>query len=184
MSENIALVSSFNNPLNNLKVIKLYNGVINQELVKDIAEEIEGVLDSTSNNVKTNKRVFNVIVELLQNICKHAEDSSIKEKNVGLGVFILASDDVKYYVKTGNFAKTEEIDKVIKRINEFNNLSSDEIKTRYKELIKASRISDKGGAGLGMIDIIKKTKNKIDCKLEPPNGGYSYFIQQSTVDIV
>lgn len=186
MSEHLALVTNFNNPTNDLKTIKLYEGLINQNLVKDIAEEIESTLNESSNNVKTNKRVFNVTVELLQNICKHAENAegNVKEKNVGYGIFALVTDGSKYYVKTGNFAKTGEAKSVIERINEFNVLSADEVKARYKDLIKASRISEKGGAGLGMIDIIKKTKNKIECKLELETTDFSYFIQQATVDIV
>ena len=46
-------------------------------------------------------------------------------------------------------------------LDHINSLDLDGIKALYKEKIKASRLSETGGAGLGFIDMVKKTKNKL-----------------------
>lgn len=185
MDSHLASVIDFNNN-GNLTIIKSYEGRIDQEIVKDFTEEIEKLFDSTDNEFKTNKKVFHVMVEMLQNVCKHSETDGEKVSNIGKGAFVLASDDTNYYVRVGNISKNEDADNIIKKLDEFNPISDspDDLKIKYRELIKASRISEKGGAGLGLIDIIKKTKNKIDYLKTPIDANLSYFIQQSTVEIV
>ena len=96
---------------------------------------------------------------------------------------MLAGDGQKYYIRIGNVSKVEDAEIITKRLEEFNSLDEAELKAKYRELIKASRISEKGGAGLGLIDIIKKTKNKIDYQSTPLDSDYSFFIQQSSVNI-
>ena len=177
-------VIEFNNSSNNLTIIKSYEGKVDQQLVKEFTEEIERLFESSDNQFKTNKKVFHVMVEMLQNVCKHSESGGEKVKNVGEGVFVLASDNDKYYIRIGNVAKKEDANIVAKNLDEFNPLDESELKLKYRELIKASRISEKGGAGLGLIDIIKKTKNKIDYHISPINADHTFFIQQATVDIV
>ena len=65
-------VIEYDNPLNDLTIIKSYEGKIDQDIVKNFTEEIERLFESTDNLFKTNKKVFHVMVEMLQNVCKHS----------------------------------------------------------------------------------------------------------------
>ena len=53
---------------------------------------------------------------------------------------------------------------------------------QYKKRIKESRISDNGGAGLGLIDIVKKTKNQIEFDVKPMADNTSFVILMSKVN--
>ena len=174
-------VIAFNNTSNTLKIVKSYEGKVDQKIVKDFTEEIEQYFNLPENAFKGSRKVFHVMVEMLQNIGKHSLTKNEKKPNIGEGVFVLASENDNFYIRIGNIAKTEDIKKVIAKIDEFNPLNPDEIKLKFKELIKASRISDKGGAGLGLIDIIKKTKNKMAYHNIEVNSNNSFFIQQALV---
>ena len=56
------------------------------------------------------------------------------------------------------------------------------IKEEYKKMVKESRISENGGEGLGLIDMIKKTKNKLKYHFEEINDNCSLIILTSSVD--
>ena len=182
MTNYLNKVIDYNNPSNDLIIIKSYEGKIDQQLVKDFTEEIASKFESTNNEFKTNKKVFHVMVEMLQNVCKHSETGEKKVSNVGEGVFVLASDNDRNYIRVGNISKIEDANTVVSNLKKFNPLEPDELKAKYRELIKASRISEKGGAGLGLIDIIKKTKNKINYQNNPIDPQHTFFIQESTVN--
>ena len=49
-------------------------------------------------------------------------------------------------------------------------------------MLSVSEFSDKGGAGLGLIEMAKKTGNKLDYDFVSLDNDYSYFILSKTVD--
>ena len=67
------------------------------------------------------------------------EGGGNKVKNVGEGVFVLASYKDKYHIRVGNIAKTEDANMVINNLNEFNSLDPDTLKIKYRELIKSKQ---------------------------------------------
>jgi len=81
-------VISYNNLSNDLNIIKSYEGKVDQQLVKDFTEEIEHFFELPENEFKNSKKVFHVVVEMLQNVCKHSEIDGEKVPNVGEGVFV------------------------------------------------------------------------------------------------
>ena len=46
----------------------------------------------------------------------------------------------------------------------------------YKQQIKSGSLSDRGGAGLGLIDIARKTGKKLEYQFLTLNEEYLYFI--------
>ena len=49
-------------------------------------------------------------------------------------------------------------------------------------MLSSSEFSSKGGAGLGLIEMAKKTGNKLDYDFVPVDTDFSYFILSKTVD--
>ena len=61
-------------------------------------------------------------------------------------------------------------------------MDEEALKETYKKMIKESVLSEKAGAGLGFIDIIKKTGNKVEFHFEPIDDKVSFFIFKTKVD--
>ena len=87
-----------------------------------------------------------------------------------------------YYVITGNPVANSRIDEIAEMIETVNKMDKDEIKAYYKKKILESRISEKGGAGLGFIDIVKKTGNKIDFHFQKINDIASFFVMKTYIN--
>jgi hypothetical protein len=87
-----------------------------------------------------------------------------------------------YTVTTGNVIETEKILGLRAKLDEINNLDSGEIRSVYRQMLSTAEFSSKGGAGLGLIEMAKKTGNKLDYDFIEIDNIFSYFILSKTVD--
>jgi hypothetical protein len=85
-------------------------------------------------------------------------------------------------VTTGNVLPAAGINDLKSKLDEINNLQTDEIRNVYRQMLSTSEFSSKGGAGLGLIEMAKKTGNKLDYDFVPIDKDYAYFILSKTVN--
>ncbi|MFI5150698.1 MAG: DUF6272 family protein, partial [Bacteroidia bacterium] len=83
--------------------------------------------------------------------------------------------DNQYNIITGNYIKSRNVSGLKNRLDEINKLSKEELKDYYKMVLNNGEMSDKGGGGLGMIDIARKTGEKLNYNFMPVDDSYSFF---------
>jgi uncharacterized protein YicC (UPF0701 family) len=159
------------------KLILVYEGDFTQETTKSILAMAERNLDSSAEDSSTKRKVFNVMVEALQNIVKHSSEHGLKagsliSKNA---IFMISKTDSHYCVMTGNPVPKESKEGLIGVLNLLNGKDKDGLKEMYKEIIKNSQISEKGGAGLGFIDMARKSGEKLEFMFSEMNPEYDFF---------
>ena len=81
----------------------------------------------------------------------------------------------KIIVRTGNYVKNEGIEALESRLGMVNGLSEDGLRDLYQKKLLSSELSEKGTAGLGLIDIARKSKNKLEHEFVKINDGCSFF---------
>jgi hypothetical protein len=124
-------------------------------------------------------------VECLQNISKHADDFGSNDYMFsGRGIFLVAKGKDDYTVTTGNAVDNIKIPDLKKLLEQVNQLEKDELTELYKKQIKEGRLSDKGGAGLGFIDIKRKTGKNLEYHFLAINEQTSFFLLTSTISRV
>jgi hypothetical protein len=115
------------------------------------------------------KKVFHIFVECIQNLYHHVEPVDGIEVEFGsnkLGAILLVKDGSFCRVTTGNFVSKEKVMMLKGRIEVLNSMTEAEVKSLYRETINNKEFSNKGGAGIGMIDMARKTGNKL---------GYTFY---------
>ena len=154
-------------------------GEITEQTIIDILDKIEYLLSEGDEENKILKRVYYISVETLQNLFHHSDvpisknNSSVNESNVA---FILSEKtDDRYYITTGNFIKRSNIRVLKERIDQLNFLSKEEVKQLYKLILTNDEFSDKGGGGLGMIDLVKRTGNNLSYNFYNFDEEYIFF---------
>lgn len=177
----LEFVYSFNESMESKDVKLVYKGEITHQVTKAFTSitETNMMVEEEPNSVQ--KKVFHVIVEFLQNISKHADYMGDESHEEGSGVFLLCKDDENYVITTGNILMKQKEAAIGEVLDKINSLDKEGLKALYKQQIKEGRLSDKGGAGLGFIDIAKKTGNPLDYKFVPLNDEFSFFIISSTI---
>jgi transposase-like protein len=69
-----------------------------------------------------------------------------------------------------------------RRLVAINGMDKDELKLYYQEVLNNGNVSDKGTAGLGMIDIARKSGNKLEYQFLPVNDTSSFFCLNIKID--
>jgi hypothetical protein len=124
------------------------------------------------------KRLFMFVLESLQNVSRH----TIKSRYADMSMVVYSKTDDGYTVTTGNVLPNAGIEDLKIKLEEINSLKTKEIRTIYRKMLSSAEFSEKGGAGLGLIEMARKTGNKIDYDFVRLDDEYSYFILSKTVD--
>lgn len=165
------------------KIMMVYEGDVTQDITKAFTELAQKNLEEDEKTaVPIKKRVYHVMVECLQNIGKHSDNiESGEPETPGSGIFMVSKTENGFSVITGNPIANTRIEEIKGMIEKVNAMDQEQIKAYYKEKILASRLSEKGGAGLGFIDMKKKTGNKIEYHFEKINEMTSFFIVKTLI---
>jgi hypothetical protein len=67
-------------------------------------------------------------------------------------------------------------------LNEINCYTREELKVIYNKILTNKSYSKQGGAGLGFVDILLKTNNKLEFTFEKVDENYSFFSINVTVN--
>ena len=162
------------------EVSLVYEGEITHQITKAFTSLTESKMLQEEEPNSVQKKVFHVMVECLQNISKHADQGRNSTKD-GRGIFMVSKGDDEYSVTTGNTIPTNKIENLKKMLENINGLEKVGLKKLYKQQIREGRLSDKGGAGLGFIDIAKKTGRKLNYHFLTVDDNNSFFVLTSTI---
>jgi len=172
-------INEYYEKLNDGDVLLSFKGSITSDLISNVLEVVESKLDDLNETSKVRKKVYNVLVESLQNLYHHVDElpDNVRgdlEPKFGLLVVTREKENV-YRISTGNFVVSEKIKILKDKIDKINSLSRDELKDMYKFILNHQKLSAKGGGGLGLVDIARKTGNKLEYRFENLNNDYYFF---------
>jgi hypothetical protein len=178
----LEFVYEFYKSMKEHEITLVYEGEITHQITKAFTSLTESNMAKEEENNSVQKKVFHVMVECLQNISKHADDFGTNEYMFsGRGIFLVAKGKNDYTVTTGNAVENSKIADLKALLEQVNSLEKEELTELYKKQIKEGRLSDKGGAGLGFIDIKRKTGKNLDYHFLPINDDASFFLLTSTI---
>ena len=154
----------------------LFEGQITHQVMKSLSGLVEEQLDGVEDDMVL-RRVYHVMVESLQNINRHAETFEDEgHPYPGVGLILVARNEEYFQVTTGNIMETSSVDELSMFLGRLNNMDTDRLDDLYKKQMREGILSPKGGAGLGFIDIRRKTGNPMEYSFEPIDNETSFFI--------
>ena len=158
--------------------IKLvYEGKVTHQIIKAFIALAEAQMEENEETSRVQRTVFHVMVESLQNISRHADEYESGESLfTGKGIFMVSNTEKAYCITTGNAILNEKIPDLEKMLEYVNFQNNKDLKDLYMRQMREGRLSEKGGAGLGFIDIRRKTGEKLDYHFLPITDKVSFFL--------
>lgn len=160
-------------------ILLSFKGDITSELLTSILQIMESKLDDMDEPPKIKKKVYNVLVECLQNLYHHMDEivnpNGEVTKVSRSAIFMIGKLDNTYRIFTGNYMHTDNVTDLRSKIDKVNSLNKEELKEFYKEVLNNGEMSKKGGGGLGMIDIARKSGQKLDYNFMPVDNKCHFF---------
>lgn len=161
------------------ELLLAYRDDITEATVQQLLAITELKLVQSGEEKKLRKRVFNILVECLQNIVNHAEHESSQETVASL--LLIGRHENEFFIITGNRILNSKIEALEAKVNEINSWSHDDMRDIYSDKLDKSQYSEKGGAGLGLIDIYKRSGRKLRHNIQPIDDEVSFLSFHITV---
>ncbi len=172
------MVDAFNiyDKMEKNNILLSFKGDVTSELLTSILQIMENKMDNMQEEPKMKKKVYNVLVECLQNLYHHMDDVADAAGDINRSaIFMIGKLNNAYTITTGNYILSENVNGLKGRLDEVNALTKDELKEYYKKVLNNGEMSLKGGGGLGMIDIARKTGEKLEYNFLEIDNKVSFF---------
>lgn len=156
----------------------VYRGMVTSENSVPLLMLLEKEMENSEFGFIGRKRLFMFVLESLQNVSRHSDSS----RHAGMSLVVYSKSPDGYTVTTGNVIDTAAVTMLRTRLDEINKLDATEIRSIYRQMLNSTEFSTKGGAGIGLIEMAKKTGNKLDYDFVPVDAEDTYFILSKTVN--
>ena len=168
-------IFGFYNQMEKQDVMLSFRGALTSELLDSILTIVEQKLNQFEETTKIKKKVFNVLVECMQNLYHHTDDrKALKEQDSSV-ILMIAKKENGYCIITGNHVLNKNVEILKSRIDEINEMSREEMKAYYKSILNNGTYSEKGGGGLGIIDIARRSGQKLEYGFVKVDNENSFF---------
>lgn len=165
--------------LNKDSFVLAYTGVFDDMLTSILMDLNDcGKFESKSSR----KKISFLIAECFQNIVRHSNEDS--KEAVGFHVpemFLLRQRNSLHHLVTTNAVRSKDSLKLKESIDHLKTLSKDELKALYLDVFNGGGLSEKGGAGLGLIEMARKSGTAPTYQFENLGGDFSNFFFQVNV---
>jgi hypothetical protein len=175
----------FYNKMERNKIMLSFKGDVTSELLTSILQIMESKLENLQEEAKVKKKVYNVLVECLQNLYHHMDEMSVNAESTSStddepmvtrsAIFMIGKQGEHYTIITGNYIFNKNVAGFKAKLDKINGMDKEQLKEFYKEVLAEGGFSEKGGGGLGMIDIARKSGHKLDYSFDAIDATYSFF---------
>lgn len=160
------------------RILMSFKGVFAQPAIVEMATALRGKVAARTNQTMVMKRIFAIFVEMSQNILFYSAEKEVDEegKESGVGILIVSEMDDRYCVSSGNLMLNGTVARIRERCETVSRMNKDELKVYYNEQRRLPRHAESKGAGLGLIDMARKSEFPIEFEFLPFNDETSFYM--------
>lgn len=162
--------------INEETILFEYEGKVDREVLLQTLPEVENILTALDVERQSKRKIVNIAIETLQNLQLHAYANGQEDYGIS-PLFVLSKSDKCIAITIGNLVAKDEQAVLEDKILKINSLNDQEVKFLYGVIMKQTvvKFSTKGGAGLGLIDMKKKSGNNLDFRFQDVDNDVCYF---------
>ncbi len=160
----------------------IYQGNFTTTITDTILSFAESKFNHDEIENKLRKKVYFIMLEGLQNVTRHQETVvNLNEKIKYSGFFAMQQSVDGYYITTGNTVSQEAIEIITNQIETINKLEKNKLKEYSLKVLDEGKLSHKGGAGLGLIQMARKSGNKLYYRFKKIDENLHFFYLHTSV---
>ena len=166
-------------------IIFCYSGYMTEDVLFSIGKAIKDklLIDETDKSVI--RQVFSMFVEQVQNVIRYSGELESKETDDELlelryGILSVGRSERvekrgRLFVSVGNMVKKVDVQPLSDSLNHIKSLDAEGLKMLYKKTLKGETPEGSKGAGVGFIDIARKSKNDFEFDFIDVSDEMSFF---------
>ncbi|MGM0593949.1 MAG: SiaB family protein kinase [Pseudomonadota bacterium] len=172
----------FNKEMVTKGLLFVYAGPVTQQTLEGIGDTLRTTFALEENDFNVTNKVFAVVIEQMQNIIRYsaqrmaaAGDEPEPEPEIGTGIVCVGAEDGKFFVTCGNYIYPQDADSLEEQLAAIAAMNRDELKARYKQERKRRLDMTQKGAGLGFLEMARKSSKPIEFSFRPVNDEFTFF---------
>jgi hypothetical protein len=147
-------------------IVLSFKGIVTANFLSFILEIMEAKMTYLGEAPSKKKKVLSVLVECLQNLYHHIEHESESNKqdwkDTRSALIMVIKEGDCFIIRTGNFIEKKGAAELEEKLNKISGMDKETLRKYYQEVLGTGSISHKGTAGLGLIDIARKSHNNLN----------------------
>nr|WP_163502390.1 biofilm regulation protein kinase SiaB [Halomonas socia] len=164
------------------RIMLCFNGPISRSLIEEIGKALRNYLDTQQAAPSAAMDVFAVYIEMTQNIRHYARRQGYDDELAAATVAVARSDQGHYQVSAGNLVERADGERLVTAVEALSLLDKPALKQAYKQQLRRPRDAETpSGAGLGLIDMARKSSRPLHASLQPLSNQRSFFSLTATI---
>lgn len=159
----------------------MWSGHMNSGIGEEVLSITEARLTDEDVDTRLRKKVFNVLVEILENVSKYNPGKEAEQK-FGMPLAMVRLTKGEFIVTSGNLVPVTMTDSLKQKIDDINSFNPDELKTLFFASLSAQTIESDSTGNMGLISMARKSGSKLEYLFRKVNDDYSYFILSVRVE--
>lgn len=157
------------------KIYMIWSGHITSGIGEEVLSLTETKLNDEDVDSALRRRVFNIMVEILENVSKYNPGRE-SEKKYGMPVAIIRLEDKKFLLTTGNLILNSSVGDLKEKLDKINSYSKEGLKELFFKSLSEQSIETDSTGNMGLISMARKSGSKLNYQFEKVNDMYSYFM--------
>ncbi len=167
-------------------IVLSFKGIVTADFLTFILEIMEAKMTYLGEAPSKKKKVLSVLVECLQNLYHHIEhESEINKqdwKDTRSALIMVVKEGDVFVIRTGNFIEIQSAEKLEGKLDRICSMDKDTLRKYYQEVLGNGSVSTKGTAGLGLIDIARKSDNNLSYEFLDVDEHSRFFCLDVRID--
>lgn len=170
----------FYNNMDAARILFAFKGTISQAMLTQLSV----VLKQQAQEEPQIQVLFGIFVELTQNVRHYSAEQSwdAEGKPFGVGVITVSEEGSIYSISSGNAVTPETASRLVRNCEELNQLDKAELNKRYKQQLLNDPPEGSKGAGVGLIEIARRSDYPLECVVRDYKSDLQFFILNARVN--
>jgi len=155
-------------------IILSLSGPMSHEMVESIGRAIRFKIGEDGDKSIALK-VFSIFVEQVENVINYSVERIPPESSMSFGIIVIGKKNGSFFISGGNKIEISKQDKLGLYLNKLALMDKDELKQYYKERRRAGGEDDSKGAGIGFIEMARKSSQPLEFNFQKIDEEHSFF---------
>jgi hypothetical protein len=140
-----------------------YEGMLTSEVRVQLTDLLMAIAVSNLGSRSDLKKLFGVAVELLDNAQRYCSSGSVS--------FQWRIEGTELVVAISNNASKQDAERLVERVTAIQSMTPEQLADAFRQQLQDPAFGEKGGAGLGMLQIARKVGQAINAQITPTTDG-------------
>lgn len=162
-------------------VMICFNGAFVHSIIEEIGSALRRYLESSETKKGSAMDVFSVYIEQAQNVRNYLARKSFAEASHNNAIIVIGRRGERYVVSSGNIIESPDVTELSARLDSLTRLDAEGLRRLFKEQLRAPVRSEGGGAGMGLIEIARRSSEALQYAFHPVDDRYRFFCLTAVV---